>query len=243
MNPLLCFEEVHKSLWRGPHENVVLADVSLRVQAGELVAIWGQRGSGKTTLARLAAGLERPDQGIIRFGGEDLKQMPRGSTPLLHDGIGWVRRAGPGSDEFRTVADYVALPLLGKHSPRSARRRAGSVLQRVGVSECAEARWESLTDGQRTLVSIAHALVREPRLLVADDPTAYLNILQREEVMSLLRRACDEEGLGVLVTVPDMPEMVHADQVGSLSEGLLVLPEGPKDQGNVIDFPGREQSA
>jgi ABC-type phosphate/phosphonate transport system ATPase subunit len=92
------------------------------------------------------------------------------------------------------------------------------------------------------LVSIARALGREPRLLVADDPTAYLNALQREHVMRLLRTACDEQGLGILVTVPDMPEMAHADQIASLSEGRLLTPRSPAEP-NVIEFPSREQSA
>ncbi|MFI4990989.1 MAG: ATP-binding cassette domain-containing protein [Solirubrobacterales bacterium] len=242
MNELLRIDRVFKSHWRGPHETIVLADVCLHVHAGELVLIWGQRGSGKTTLARLAAGLEQPDRGAVRFEGQELKRPRRGSTPLLHEGIGWVRRVGSSSEELRTVADYVAFPLLGKHSPRSARRRAATILQRMGVGDCAEARWESLTDGQRTLVSIAHALAREPRLLVADDPTAYLNALQREEVMRLFRAACVEEGLGILLMVPDMPEMAHADQIASLSEGRLVMPRDPGER-NVIAFPGREQSA
>jgi ABC-type multidrug transport system ATPase subunit len=99
-----------------------------------------------------------------------------------------------------------------------------------------------LTDGERTLVALAHALVREPRLLIADDPTANLNVLQREDVTGLLRRAANEEGLGVLITVPDMPQMAYADRVGSLSEGRLLL-SGSRDQADVIDFPGKKQSA
>jgi len=87
MSELLCIDRVCKSHWRGPHETVVLADVCLQVRAGELVVIWGQRGAGKTTLARLAAGLEQPDRGAVRFEGTDLKRPRRSSTPLLHDGI------------------------------------------------------------------------------------------------------------------------------------------------------------
>jgi len=243
-SPLLSLDRVRKTYWRGLHENVVLAEVSLRVHIGELVAIWGQRGSGKTTLAKVAAGLERPDEGGVRFAGADLA-TPRGATaPLLHDGIAWVQRAGPACDEFRSVLDYVVLPLLGKHSPRTARRRASAMLKRVGVGDCAAERWSSVTDGERTLAAIARAFAREPKLLIADDPTASLNVLQREEVMGLLRMAADEEGLGILITVPDMPEFAHANQIGSLSEGRLVLAQQPpEDGGNVLDFSRRERSA
>lgn len=246
MTDLLSLDGVCKSYWRGLHETVVLAEVSLRVRAGELVVIWGQRGAGKSTLAQIAAGLEQPDKGTVRFAGEDVKRSRRASVPLLHHEIGWVRRVGAETDEFRTVAEHVALPLLSRHSPRQARRRATAMLARLGVGECADAEWKSLSDGQRTLVAVAHALIREPRLLVADDPTAYLDALQSDEVMKLLRAACDEQGLGVLVTVPDMPEAAYADQIGSLSEGqILMAPEpGSKhESGKVVDFPRREQSA
>ena len=246
MSELLSLEPVRKSYWRGPHETVVLAEVSLQVRTGELVVIWGQRGAGKTTLARLAAGLEQPDGGAVRFAGTDLNPSGRrrASVPLLHRDIGWVRRVGPETDEFRTVAEHVALPLLSEHSPRQARRRAATMLARIGLGDCADAEWGSLTDGQRTLVSIAHAMVREPRLLVADDPTAYLDALQSDQVMGLLRTACDEQGIGALVTVPDMPDTAYADKVGSFSEGrLLMAPEPEPESRNVIDFPRREQSA
>jgi ABC-type multidrug transport system ATPase subunit len=244
MVPLLSLEGVRKSYWRGPHETVVLADVSMRVQAGELVAVWGQRAAGKTTLALVAAGLEAPGRGIVCFEGQDLSDLRRGRAPRLHEGIGWVQRTGPQSGDFRMIVDYVALPLLGTYSPRGARRSASSMLKRLGVADCAGARWETLTDGERTLVALAHALVREPKLLVADDPTANLNVLQREEVVGLLRRAADEEGLGILITVPDMPDMAHADRIGSLSDGRLIVSSEPPsmDDGTVIDFPGRQQS-
>ena len=192
----------------------------------------------------VAAGLETPDRGSVRFDGRDLSKLPRGRAPRLHRGIGWVQRMGPQSSDFRTVLDYVALPLLGRHSPKEARRLAGASLRRIGVADCAAERWGNLTDGERTLVALAHALVREPKLLVADDPTANLDVLQREEVTSLLRAAADENGLGVLITVPDMPEMAHADRVGSLSDGRLMLAsEPPEGDGNVIDFPGNLRSA
>lgn len=241
MSDLLRFERVSKSFWRGPHEMVVLREVGFAVQRGELVVIWGQRGAGKTTLARLVAGLERPDAGAVRFCGSELAETGGRSAPWLNEQIGWVRRAGAEAEAVQTVADRVALPLLSKLSPRQARRRATAMLAEFGVAECAEARWGSVTDGQRTLVALAGALVRGPRLVVADDPTAYLNALQREEVMRSLRAACDEQGIAVLATVPDMPEMAYADQIGSLSGGRLVIRREPEPE-NVVEFRRREQS-
>jgi putative ABC transport system ATP-binding protein len=239
---LLSLSGVCKSYWRGSHEIAVLADVSLEVHAGEIVAIWGQRGAGKTTLATVAAGLETPDRGSVIFDGIDLCHAPHGGAELRHQQIGWVQRIGPRSADLRSVIDYVALPLLARHSPRVARRHASAMLKHLGVADCAGERCEALTDGERTLVAVAHALVRDPRLLIADDPTANLNVLQREEVTALLRRAANEHGLAVLMTVPDMPQMAYADRVGSLSEGRLTL-SSPRDRGNVIDFPGTQQSA
>jgi putative ABC transport system ATP-binding protein len=241
MPPLLSLEGVRKSFWRGSHATVVLADVSLVVRAGEFVAVWGQRGAGKTTLASVAAGLETPDAGTVCFEGCDLARAPDGGADIRHKAMAWVQRTGPRSRDVQVI-DHVALPLLGDHSPRSARRQAAAMLKRLGVGGCGGERWESLTDGERTLVALAHALVRQPRLLIADDPTANLNVLQREEVTGLLRQAADEDGLGVLITVPDMPHMAYADRVGSLSDGRLVL-SGEPDAGNVIDFPERQQSA
>jgi putative ABC transport system ATP-binding protein len=241
---LLSLKGVRKSYWRGPRESRVLDEVSLDVNRGELVAVWGQRGAGKTTLATIAAGLQSPDRGSVSFEGRELDWSRRPRATHLHEGIGWVQRQGPQSGEFRMIVDYVALPLLGAYSPRAARRRASSVLARLGVDGCAAERWESLTDGERTLVAVAHALVRAPRLLVADDPTANLDVMQREEVIALLRRAADEDGLGVLITVPDMPDMAYADRIGSLSEGRLMVATEPSSEGSgtVIDFPGRQQS-
>jgi putative ABC transport system ATP-binding protein len=241
MSSLLSLRHVSKSYWRDPNETVVLADVSLDVHGGEVVAIWGQRGSGKTTLATIAAGIEPPDGGAVLFEGRDLKSRS-GLADALHEGIGWLERMRPGDD--LPIIDYVALPLFGKHSPRSARRHAVAALARVGIAERATERWETLSDGERTLVAIAHALVRSPRLLIADTPTANLDLFQREELMGLLRSAADEDNLGVLITVPDMPEAAHAHQIGSLSAGeLLLVRDRDEPETNVFDFPASKRSA
>ena len=240
----LSLERVSKSYWRGPHETAVLKEISLSVYAGECVAVWGQRGSGKTTLLKVAAGLETPESGSVNFNGRELGDMSRGAlVRLLREEIGWARRKGPESDELEML-DYVALPLLKHHTLRRARQRSAAALARVGVADCSKGRWDDLTDGERTLVSVAHAMVRQPTLLVVDDPTANLDVLQREEVMGLLRSTAERDWLAVLITVPDMPSMVHAHRIGSLSDGRLLVPsgEGPQRH-NVVEFPKRGRAA
>jgi ABC-type lipoprotein export system ATPase subunit len=240
---LLSLDSVSKSYWRGPSEVRVLSDACLELRAGAFMGVWGRRGSGKTTLLRIAAGLETPDRGTVHFDGEDLSSLSeRGHARLRRGELGWVRRSGPRS-ELR-ILDYVALPLLIGHGQREANRRADRALRRVGVAQCAGQHWESLSDGERALVSIAHGIARTPSLLLIDDPTANLGVREREEIMQLLRALVEETGLAVLMTVPDMPTALRSHQLRALSGGrLLTPPPDSREQDNVIDFPGVQRSA
>ncbi|HZV75133.1 MAG TPA: ATP-binding cassette domain-containing protein [Conexibacter sp.] len=244
MKPLLRLDSVSKSYMRGPRELRILRDVSLDVHAGEFVGIYGQRGSGKTTLLRVAAGFEAPGSGVVTFDGVDVRGIRRRDLARLHrHDIGWVERAGPQSREL-PMRDYVALSLYRAVGPAEAQRRAVAALAKVGAEDAADAHWSSLSDTARMLVAIAHALVREPRLLLVDDPTAGLSIIDRERVVGLLRSAAEDAGLGVLMAVPDMPAMLHAHEVRSLSRGRLLAPaDPPPNGGNVVEFPGGERSA
>lgn len=240
---LLALDAVSKSYWRGSTEVRVLSGASLDLQAGEFMAVWGKRGAGKTTLLRIAAGLETPDRGSVRFAGEDLSMLSERAHASLRRGeLGVVRRAGPRSE--LSMLDYVALPLLVAHGRRAAARRADAALRRVGMWQCAGQRWGSLSDGERSLVAIAHGIARAPRLLLVDDPTANLGVLEREEILDLLRSLVEETNLAVLMTVPDMPTALGSCRLRALSGGrLLAPPDTPEDETNVIDFPGHQRSA
>jgi ABC-type lipoprotein export system ATPase subunit len=240
---LLRLEEVSKSYWRGPHELRVLTGLSLDVHAGEFMVVWGKRGAGKTTLLKIAAGLESSDRGSVCFEDGDLACMSETQhAKLMREQIGWVRRSGPRSD--LRMLDYVALPLLPSHGHRSAYSQARETLARVGVAECAQQTWKSLSDGERALVGIARGLARAPSLLLVDDPTANLGMHEREQLIALLRQLAEEAGIGVLMAVPDIPEMMGAHQIRALSGGrILAPPDPPAWSGNVIDFPGAERSA
>jgi ABC-type lipoprotein export system ATPase subunit len=240
---LLRLEAVSKSYWRGSHELRVLRGLSLDVHTGEFMVVWGKRGAGKTTLLKIAAGLESSDRGNVRFEDVDLTCVSEAEhAKLMREQIGWVRQSGPRSD--LRMLDYVALPLLLSHGHRRAYERAREALVGVGVAECAEQAWESLSDGERALVGIARGLARTPSLLLVDDPTANLGVREREELIGLLRRQAEEAGIGVLMAVPDIPEMMGAHQIRALSGGrILAPPDPPKRSGNVIDFPSVERFA
>src|ERR1700754_2918706 len=147
--PLLRLESISKSFWRGSTEIPVLRDVSLDVESGEMVAVYGNRNAGKTTLLKAAAGFEPLDSGRVTFAGEELARMSRRRFTRLHrDEIGWVEHAGPRSYGLSMRA-YVAMPLLGEMRASQAQRRAGSALADVGAEDCADQRWEELSDAAR----------------------------------------------------------------------------------------------
>jgi putative ABC transport system ATP-binding protein len=242
---LLSLQSVTKSYWRGPREMRVLRGASLGVDAGSLVSIYGQRNSGKTTLLEIAAGFQQPATGRVGFAGDDLAAVPERELTRIHrEEIGWVEREGPHTPEL-TVAAHVALPLYRDLAPRHAHRRALAALAAYGVEDRADVLWRDLSDSARIRCAIAQAMVREPKLLIADDPTAGLGILDRERICALLRSVAEDDGLGVLMAVPDMPSMLHAHDVRLLSRGRLLAPaERPRDtDATVLDFPGGRRSA
>jgi len=234
---LLALERVSKSHWRGRHEIVVLDDVSLEVDPGEMVAIFGQRAAGKSTLLRIAAGIEAPDAGTVRFDGHELGGGRLRRLGGIHPRIGWVGRQAPFASGMRML-DHVALPLLRGASAEEAERRATRALKRVGAGELASARWHELSDAERTLVTIAHAIVRDPGLLLADDPTSGLGVEERETVLGLLRALAEEQRMAVLATVPEVPDALRSHRVMSLGDGELIQ-AARHAPGEVIAFPQR----
>ena len=242
--PLLCLQSVSKSYWRGPRELRVLRGASLEVRPGSLVSVYGQRNSGKTALLEIAAGFQAPTDGVVSFDGADLAALSAHDLARVHrEQIGWIERAGPHAPEL-TVGQYAALPLYRDAGPRAARRRALEALAHYGVEDHAGERWADLSDATRILCAIAQAMVRRPRLLIADDPTAGLGIVDREHVCAVLRSVAENDGVGVLMAVPDMPAMLQSHEVRLLSRGRLLAPtESPQGSATVLDFPADRRSA
>lgn len=238
MTSLLSLTNVCKTFWRGTVRVEVLQGVSLELAPGDFVAVFGQLGSGKTTLLRIAAGLDAPDEGEVRFDGRRICELTRRDLQRLrrHE-IGFADRTGPSEREL-TALDYVAFPLIGTMRRATASRRAMETMRQLGLEPaCADHTWAELTDGERTLVSIAHAIVREPKLLLADDPTSNLGLHERERTTALLHQLAVEQRMSILMTAPDLAAAVRAHEVQSLSDGELIAPSPPPG-GDLIRLPG-----
>jgi putative ABC transport system ATP-binding protein len=242
MSVLLAFDDVSKRFWRGNRPVDVLDEVSLELSAGELGAVWGPRSAGKSTLLELAAGLQAPDSGRIRFNGSDLTQLSRKARgALLHDQIGISTRVGPATRDL-AVNQWIAMALMDRMPWSEALRQAGAVLARVNASDVAHERWYDLSDGERTLASVARAIVRRPRLLLVDDPSAGLGLLERGEIATLLKSIAEEAGVAVLMTAAEVTEIQGAETIWSLAGGRLVGRAAPPGA-TVVAFPTRSAAA
>jgi ABC-type lipoprotein export system ATPase subunit len=244
---MLSLRGVWLSYPRGRRHVVrVLMDVSLDVYAGEVVAVLAQRAQGKTSLLRVAAGLERPDRGSVLFEGRDIwraeegrrrRLRRRGSGRSLSVPSALVRPSPPDVDV--PVGEGIALPLTGTHSGRRARELAACALAEVGAEECGPRRWSDLSDGERSRVAIAQGISRDPRVLLVDDLTATLGLGDTEDVAMLLHALAAERGLGVLVGAGDARATRWSERVATLAGGALMLePSRPQTYPNVVNFPG-----
>jgi putative ABC transport system ATP-binding protein len=209
----------------GPDGEAIRAvdGISLTVDPGELVAIYGPSGSGKSTLLYLAAGITAPDEGVVEFDGRDLATLSRrAAARYRRNELGFVFQSSklvPGL----SAIDNAALKLMGDGGSRAdARRRVGPLLDRLGLGARTEHRATQLSRGERHRVSLARALSNDPRLVLADEPTGSLDSRRSQEVLAMLAEVCRERGVGVLLVTHDPAGADFADRVHALHDGKLV---------------------
>jgi putative ABC transport system ATP-binding protein len=232
---------VSKRYRRGSQQLNVLREISLTVAAGEVLSVIGVRGQGKTTLLRIAAGMETADAGEVCFDGQELAALSdRELSRILGGRIAWAGRTGPAMR--MRILDYVAMPLLVSRGLRRRRARrnvyaqACDALERVGAADCADQYWEDLSDWERALVELAQGIAGAPSLLLTDDLTDALGVREVGEITALLRALTRESSLSVLMTASDAQATLWSDQVMFLAGGRLT--QGPRSAtGNVIEFP------
>jgi len=228
----LELRDVSKVYGEGPTEVRALCDVSLVVDAGELVAVMGPSGSGKSTLLTIAGSLEQPTRGDVLVSGAALSGMSRNDgARLRRRSIGFVFQ------DFNllaglTAAENVSLPLELEGTPaRAARGVAIAALEGLGLADRASRYPDELSGGERQRVAIARAVVGERQLLLADEPSGALDSANGEAVMRLIRAACQRGVAGVVVT-HDAQLASWADRVVFLRDGRVVdqtaRPPGPE---------------
>lgn len=213
---LLAGLDLHHSFGPTP----ALAGASLRVAAGEIVAVMGPSGSGKSTLLHCLAGVLRPDAGVVSYRGCDLTTMSdAGRSALRRRQFGFVFQFGQLVPEL-TCQENVALPLrLSGGGRRPAQRRADEWLARLEVDDVAGKRPGEISGGQGQRVAVARALVTDPRVIFADEPTGSLDSLNGERVMKLLTRAAKEADAAVVL-------VTHEPRVAAYSDREVVVRDG-----------------
>jgi putative ABC transport system ATP-binding protein len=198
-----------------------LRDVTLEVPAGQFTAVMGPSGSGKSTLMHLLAGLDRPTNGRVKIGGEDITEMPdKQLTKLRRRQIGFVFQ------QFNllpmlTAEENILLPLsiAGRKPDKAA---VASLIERVGLGERLGHKPSQLSGGQQQRVAIARALVSRPTVLFADEPTGNLDSTSGAEVLTLLREAVELDRQTTVMVTHDPRAAASADRVLFLADGQIV---------------------
>ena len=209
MSALLVAEGLHKTY--GP--TVALAGVDLVVHAGEILSVMGPSGSGKSTLLHCAAGLTTPDCGRVGYAGRVLSELSDAErSALRRREFGFVFQFGQLVPEL-TAVENIALPLrLDGMARRHAERRAVGWLDRLGLADKGKARPGELSGGQQQWVAVARALVSQPKVIFADEPTGALDSVAGERVMELLTGAARQAGAAVVLVTHDTRVAAYADR-------------------------------
>jgi putative ABC transport system ATP-binding protein len=221
--PLVELESVSKEYRNGAARVHALTEVTLSLPHRELIVVHGRSGSGKTTFLNMIGGLDRPSSGRITVDGAEVSSLPEEAlVDYRRETVGFVFQSF-GLIPILTAAENVEVPLrLRRLEPATRAERVHDLLRLVDLSDRANHRPQELSGGEQQRVAIARALANEPRLLIADEPTAQLDSQRGRTIMSVMRKLVDERGVSVIVATHDPLLIGMGDQVIQLRDGAVV---------------------
>ena len=219
---IVAVRDVSRTFGTGHTEVHALRDVSLTVRRGELVAVVGRSGSGKTSLLNIIGGLDAPTSGSVIVDGREVTEMSeRERMALRRDTVAFIFQSF-GLIPMLSAAENIGVPLriTGTQS-RQREERVATMLAIVGLSEHAAHRPSELSGGQQQRIAIARALAGSPKLLIADEPTSQLDLETGRQIMRLLLTVVRSEGITALVATHDEALMDLADEIIRLEDGQI----------------------
>ena len=212
--------DVSKTYGEGEAEVRALCTVSMEVAQGEFVAVMGPSGSGKSTLMHLLAGLDRPTEGNVYIGGENVTTMKdKELTMLRRKRVGFIFQAFNLIPQL-TAEENIVLPL--SLAGEKANGNLDSLLDQVGLSDRRKHKPTELSGGQQQRVAVARALITEPAVVFADEPTGNLDSKSSDDILSLLRKAADERNQTTVMVTHEAHAAAYADRVVFLADGKIV---------------------
>jgi putative ABC transport system ATP-binding protein len=223
MQPVVSIENLDYAFGKGRLRKLVLEQIDLQILPGEIVILMGPSGSGKTTLLTLMGGLRSPQSGSLSILGQALNGAAKQALVKLRTQIGFIFQ-DHHLLKCLTAQQNVALSLkLHPHISLTERRqRAAAMLTAVGLGDRCYAYPENLSGGQKQRVAIARALVTQPKLVLADEPTAALDRQSGRDVVTLLQRLAKEQDCAILLVTHDNRILDIADRILQIEDGRLV---------------------
>jgi putative ABC transport system ATP-binding protein len=228
---LIRLENVAKEYVRGSERIAVLLGVSLEIAESDFVALIGPSGSGKTTLLNLIAGLDQPSSGRVFVGGEEISRLDEARLARWRtNAVGFVFQFFHLIPVL-TAYENVELPLLLlKMSSARRRQQVLMALDLVGLSHRLDHRPGQMSGGEQQRVGIARALAKQPKVLLADEPTGNLDVDTRDEIMSLLETLWRERGLTLVLVTHDSAIAGRAQRVATMNDGHLAVALAPEER-------------
>lgn len=219
---LLQAKNLHKTYLSATKRIEVLQGLNLEIPRGRMVAVMGASGVGKSTLLHILGGLDRPDQGEIWFDGENLFNFsPSQLADFRNTKIGFVFQMHHLLPEFNALENTMIPFLLRNYQPKIAATRAKAILQEVGLAERLDHRPGQLSGGEQQRAAIARALLNEPLLILADEPTGNLDERTSESIFRLFRELHSSRNLSFIIATHNTDLAAICDETFVLHEGKL----------------------